>query len=274
MPKVSPDFFKYHHSFARLLMGLYLVYFFISLFEQGALINSLFSNSGAAESNLVWLLPAGGLILSLALFAGVFVKWSSLFVAVVFQLCFLSLPIPKEVQSSYITLALCIFALFSDNSHNHFFLKTQLKDTTYWQWGLFAAVYFGFTISGLSKLFYSPWLDGQAMSFFCTQSHIGNLTNTLACAALPKVATGYAVLFIEIFSLPLFLIKKTRALAWLLNTLLHIFIPIYLYVWPVSFGVLLIQILLFDPQWIKRFMRHDLTFLKQDMHSDRQNQNY
>lgn len=252
MSKIEDFFYHSKTSLVRMTLALYLAYFFISLILQKSLVENLVANT---NNHLHWFIVLGpivGTVLCLLFLLGVIVNYSAFGLFLCYQMGFILLPIPKEVQASYISIILLVFVLFHKKEDQKKILNSQLNNSSQWYLCLFLAVYFGFTISGLSKVFYEPWLNGKAVDYFCTTSNIGNFMGSFLCALLPKTFLGYLVLFIEISSFPLALFKKTRPLTWILNTILHISIPIFLYVWPVSFGVLLMQILLLDPQWIKQ----------------------
>lgn len=266
MSKITGAFEKYQFSVVRIFVSLYLAYFFIGMLEQRELIANLVGTSSGSLEALTLGVPALALILCILFLLGIFVSPVAVALFICYQTGFLFLPIPKEVQASYISLILLVFAFFGSA------LGKKGTTNSTWHSALFLAVYLGFSVSGLSKLFYEPWLNGEAIHYLFSTSQIGNMNGTLVGAFIPKTPMGYLVLFVEIMSLPLAIFKRTQPLAWVLNTALHLCIPIFLYVWPVSFGVLLMQMVLFDVRWFASF---DIRFfLKQGRRSARRSRNY
>jgi len=243
---------QYQFSVVRILSSLYLAYFFISVITQRELIVKLLGDGTGTLQSLALGIPFAALVLCAFYFLGFFVAPISFGLFLCYQMMFVALPVPKEVQASYISLILLLYALFAKNNKHSRLMGTTFGEVSSWHLALFLAVYFGFSVSGLSKLFYQPWLNGEAINYICTTGQIGNLVGSSLCALLPKTLLGFFVLFIEIVALPMAIFKRTRPFAWLLNSSLHIFAPIFLYIWPVSFGVLLMQLVLFDKSWLDR----------------------
>jgi hypothetical protein len=250
MSKIVRLINKYQYFWVRIFISLYLGYFFISMLEQHVLVENLLGSQQGVLKALTLGVPIIAIILCALFFLGIFVPLASLSLFLCYQFEFTFLPIPKEVQAAYISIILLLYTFFHKKTNGFSCLKSTLSDSSSWYLALFLAVYLGFSVSGLSKLFYEPWLNGKAISYFCTTSQIGILNNTLLCSMVPKSLMGFIVLFVEITSLPLALFRKTRPVTWFLNTCLHLCIPFFLYVWPVSVGVLLMQMILFDSRWI------------------------
>lgn len=222
--------------FVRLVLAIQLVYLFGFLLLRQNEVEILLYESPINLPTLT-LVAILGALAALSFALGFFVSISALTIFVCMHVSLFALPIIKEIQYPYFSILLVIFALAPK--------KTPLQ----WQRALFFAVYLGFTLSGISKLFYAGWFTGTAVKMLCLKSPLA--LSELLCAEPQWKYLAIFPLFVETASLPMALWPKTRLLTWTLNTLLHCAVLFIIPLWPVSFGVLSMQLFLFEPSWLK-----------------------
>lgn len=222
--------------FIRLVLAIQFLFLFgFLLLRQNAV--GVFLYDSAINLSTLTIAATLGALASFSFAIGFFVSISALTILVCMQVSLFALPIIKEIQYPFFSILLVIFAL------------APKKPALHWQRALFFSVYLGFTLSGISKLFYAGWFTGTAVKMLCLKSPLA--LSELFCAQPQWKYFAFFPLFVEVFSLPMALWPKTRLLTWSLNTLLHCLILFIIPLWPVSFGVLTMQLFLFEPSWLK-----------------------
>jgi len=112
----------------------------------------------------------------------------------------------------------------------------------------------GYTYSGLTKLNSPSWLDGSALQRV--------LENPLARPGWPRnvmlqIPSGmltigtYMALGLEILFAPLALVRTLRPWLWLVMLLMHIKLMLVIDFADLSFGMIILHFLTFDPAWIR-----------------------
>jgi len=251
-------FLKEQFALTRLFIGAYLLHFFFSLYAQ---IPFLWSGVVSFELSpqITAILVLAGLM-SAALFAtGVATPITAVVSLFCYQIILANFLVFREVQAAYLSIALVVFILFYRGPIFLSIRRCHIDCAEFWRPALLVAIYFGFSVSGASKLFYPPWLNGTVFGDLCS---IGTADPAL-CHYLPRGGGAYFILAVEISSFPLALFRPTRPITWSLNSLLHLGALGLLHLRPVALGVLILQFFLFDPTWFnhvsplrKRLSRH------------------
>lgn len=202
---------------------LYWVYFFASYYLSAETILNTSSVSSSYSVTALRLVALAGCLISLA---GLWRKISAYSGIIVYLLAVWSININYTLlQLHYSYLAICLL-------HYIIFKEDPLALSGKWgKWTIDSRYLMGFlfnltfTISGFSKCFYSPWLDGSAFRFLVSRPYQLSLSLDLKSLDLTVLAAlSYVVLLIEIMSLPLFLFRKTRLIGWIINVIFHLFI--------------------------------------------------
>ena len=146
-------------------------------------------------------------------------------------------PVSLAKRNSYVSFSLLIYALFA--------MKNGSMSTDFWRLPFLLAIYLGFTISGVSKLFYPGWWDGEVIYALLTSHIVGPGWSADFVRQLPTRGIAYLTIAIEGLSLPLALWARTRKTAWWLNTFLHLGVLIIWRIGPVALGTLTVQLLIY-----------------------------
>jgi len=153
-----------------------------------------------------------------------------------------------QLHYAFLNLTLIHIALYFKQNNQLEIKKFKIHS----KFLLLALFYLVFSISGLSKLFYSGWFDGSALKFSITRKFILQFFLNKNLEDMFYLVMGYITLFIEIFSFPLLLWKKTRLLIFLLNLCLHIFIMIFMpKIFNISIVLLLVHVYLYESEFMR-----------------------
>lgn len=113
----------------------------------------------------------------------------------------------------------------------------------------------GYSISGFDKLWNSPsWRNGQSISFILTTPLARDWFLNRWILSLPTWALSllsYGTVFTELLFGPLVLWSKTRFFAWLAMLGLQIGILFTVDFPDLTLGMLIAQLFVFDPSWLK-----------------------
>jgi predicted DCC family thiol-disulfide oxidoreductase YuxK len=117
-------------------------------------------------------------------------------------------------------------------------------------WLLFAG---GYTYSGCVKLGSPSWVDGSALRHVLANplARPGPVRDLLLALPPPwlRLAT-WAALACELLPLPLSFSRRTRAWAWLATAGLQLGILAMVNFADLTFGMLMVHLFLFDPEWL------------------------
>lgn len=220
----------------RFLIGAQSAYLFACWLVQLPQAHSYFVDFLPWPESLIWSICSAGFA-SAGLFAfGVRTRISALALFVCLQTLLLLYPWPKEIHT-YVSFSLLIYALFA--------MKNGSMSTDFWRLPFLLAIYLGFTISGVSKLFYPGWWDGEVIYALLTSHIVGPGWSADFVRQLPTRGIAYLTIAIEGLSLPLALWARTRKTAWWLNTFLHLGVLIIWRIGPVALGTLTVQLLIY-----------------------------
>lgn len=234
----------------RILSALALLYFFISL-EFGAYTVAVFDQE--IWTPLLRLMGGVGIFGALLFLLGIFSRFGAVLGLICLNVTLLVIPPIAELHYPYLSLILCVYAIFSTQpwtSWKSLGLQDDLREQKIWYLPLFYSVFLGFTLLGINKFFLPVWWTGDVVRLLCPSGPIGIHAAQL-CDWLPRKALSYYVLFAEAASLPLALHPRTRPLAWALNVFLHIGIWQFMYARRISYVTLVLLLFLFDQRWLK-----------------------
>lgn len=227
-------------------LALYLLHYYLSFYGNWPFFGEVAAYLAVPLAPAV-LVGVAGALSGIWLLSGFGTRWAAVAALVVFLANFQLFSMMREVQCASISISLVVLALFY---RGRGFREGALEEAAFWRPLLTLAAYLGFSLAGASKLFYlGAWLNGSALALLCERGWVGAWGG---CALLPTVVLGYFTVGAELLSLPLALWKKTRPLAWALNTLVHLGALFVAGMPPVSLGMLLLQLLLLDPSWLGR----------------------
>jgi hypothetical protein len=220
----------------RFLVGAQMAFFFGSWLEHLSQTHAIFFQLRPYPYLGLSLICVLGFLFS-GLFAfGRFTKMSAVALILSSQIIFLIYFWFKETQ--WFLIGILVIHLLYGSKEGRF-------STLFWRTPFFLAVYLGFTISGLSKLFYPGWWNGEVIFAVLTNHPVGPGWPVEFVELLPLRFIAYFTLAAETLSFPLALWPRTRRFAWWLNTLLHFGILSWWRIGPVALSTLTVQILLY-----------------------------
>ena len=251
MPHLNTFLERWQFALGRVLVGLCLLFLFLNFFLKRKEL-TLLAEAFPYQSNTVLpIAPLLGIIFAVLLICGFWTSLSACANLICLQVLIFYFPILREIQLTYYTAILVLFALFCAEPTGFHPLTATLNRTSLWRFPLMICVYLGLTVSGLSKLFYSGWLNGGALDWLCLNSKMRLMTNQ--CGYFFFRPAEIFVLWAEASAFPLILIKKMRPLAWLQFSILSLGLLLLMPFTEVSIGILVLQIFLFDSSWIPKF---------------------
>lgn len=234
----------------RLLLGAWVLAFFaeaLVFLDRFAYLAKLFSG---VDAILFAVFMCVGFVASLAFLIGVQVRLSALTALIAMQFLIQAIPRFRIVPLPYISILLLVMTLFYQSS-GLLGSRARLTDRKIWYLPLLLGIYAGFSVSGLSKLFFEPWKTGAMIGGQCELSMISSVMGPTFCNQLPREAMAYGIAWIEILSFPLALFPQTRPMIWLVSTILHLGTVFFVPQFPTRNGVFITQLFLFDPEWIR-----------------------
>jgi predicted DCC family thiol-disulfide oxidoreductase YuxK len=113
----------------------------------------------------------------------------------------------------------------------------------------------GYTYSGYTKLISPSWRDGSGMArVLANPLARPSFVRDLALATpevLLKLAT-WGALALELLYLPLALSRRARPWIWTAMLLMHLGLMVLIDFADLSFGMVILHLFTFDPQWVRR----------------------
>ena len=115
----------------------------------------------------------------------------------------------------------------------------------------------GYSYSGITKLGSASWLDGTALSYVLNSplARPTFLRDLLVASPLVMTVMTYATLGLEVLAAPVAIFKRARPWVWLALTGLQIGILVTIDFADLTWGMLMIHLLTFDPAWLRGFGR-------------------
>jgi predicted DCC family thiol-disulfide oxidoreductase YuxK len=120
-------------------------------------------------------------------------------------------------------------------------------------WGAWFLMAGGYTFSGIVKLWSPSWVDGTAFRHLLENplARPGFFRDAfLAAPAWAIALMTWGVLAAEIFFLPLCLWRRGRAIAWTAMLVMHAGIVLMVDFADLSFGMVMLHLFTFDPDWL------------------------
>jgi hypothetical protein len=220
----------------RFVIGAWMAHFFGSWIEHLPQTHAIFFEIRPVPLLILQFTCWLGFLVAAGYAFGVQTRALALVLLLLFNCIYLQYFWFKELPWSFIGILL-IQILYGD--------KNARFSTVYWRTPFLLAIYAGFTISGLSKLFYPGWYNGDVMLDVLTVHPVGPGWPREFVDLLPYRFIGYFTLATEILSLPLVLWKRTRLTGWWINTILHFGILCWWRIGPVALCTLTAQLLLY-----------------------------
>src|SRR6266404_612717 len=270
------------YSIFRILLGLYVLQHFLTLFPWGA---EVFSNRGvlpvAAASPLIRLFPnvlaiwdqpgfltillTLGALLSALLTVGFWDRPAALVLWYLWACLLGRNPLISNPALPFIGWLLLLHAVLPKAPYGSWAARSRDDPRGNWYmpqsafalaWILIAA---GYLYSGYTKLMSPSWVDGSAF--------IAVLENPLArptvlrglLLAMPpaslRIAT-WTALGLELTFAPLALLRRARPWIWFAMVGLHAGLLLLVSFADLTAGMLLVHLFTFDPAWLRRRMAH------------------
>ncbi len=109
-----------------------------------------------------------------------------------------------------------------------------------------------FTYSGITKALNSFWIEGRAIEVFASNPRLNwNFDFVKNMNPWISAALTYATLIVEVLFLPLYLLRRTRRLAWFSLVGLFLGILLVMRIYLVAIGILTLLIILYEPRSTK-----------------------
>jgi hypothetical protein len=241
---------KYQFVIVRALTGLLFANFFFSVWSNHTLLAE--TSSPSAVSFLTWA-AAIGTVAGLAFSIGLATRIAA-FLSLILSLGFVSAFLWfASIELIHLQFIILLYILFGRQETWFSPFRFMLSERKIWYLPLFLVFYFGFSISGISKSLYEGWSNGYVVHFLCeAHSPLAEIAGTGACAYLPARISGIVILLCEILSFPLAIFKSTRFFAWILFTGVNLGAYAMIRLAPVTTGMMIVQLFLFDPAWLRQ----------------------
>ncbi len=251
-------------AISRQMVGVYMFYFFLTLFIDRDLV---FFSSSAPSIRSEWIMSTlySGIFVFVFLFLGALaslvfssLRWSRTSAFVIWVSFFILASqnrLIKEVQFDFIGLILLLFVFSPSSSTSNGLNKENL---IYYfsrvRVFLFFLLALTLLVSGLSKWGFNIWRDGKALDFLVDSCFLRpQLSGSiLYLPSWIKAAAGYAVVALEISVFFLFLFKRTQALSWLVCLMLQVGILIFLQLSQITVFYIIMLFFLFDVRWLEK----------------------
>lgn len=228
-----------YSSFVRMAFGVWLLVFFLQSALAVKRLEFLAEQFGFLPPAVIQVMTMAGFLAALSFATGKAVRISSVVLLLSLHALLFAIPRFRTVVFPHISIVLVIFALY--------YQAGILSERKVWYLPLFLGIYAGFSVSGISKLFFGLWNNGEMVRGQCDLS----LAATLGiCENLPSARLALIVAVIEVASFPLVLLSRTRPLIWAVSTLLHFLIIFFVPQFSTRTGFFLVQLFLFDPAWM------------------------
>ena len=165
----------------------------------------------------------------------------------------------------YVGLLLIICAIIPSGEG---LTATRRKTDPDWQmpamlyWGAWILLSAGYTYSGYWKLLSPSWQDGTAMHHVITNPlardwWFNDLLLQLPAWSLQGLA--WFMLAGELLALPMLFWRKTRLVSWCWMVAMHVGILFVIDFADLTFGMLMIHLFTFDPDWLKSWKRRSVA---------------
>lgn len=252
---------KHYYSYVRIIFGLFLFQHFVMLIPYGA---EVFSNIGVipngADSPLLFAFPNILALFDSPMFVTFFLsigagasllftigRWdrtAAFLLWYIFACLFGRNPLIANPALPYLGWMLLA----------HIFIPKNSKEVPL---GIFTCAWIllavGYSYSGITKLWSPSWVDGTALIHVleCPLARPGFLRDFVLSLPLPLLHyLTWGALAGELFFAPLALFKRTRPWIWSIMLVMHIGLIILIDFVEISFGMILIHLFTFDPEWI------------------------
>lgn len=267
--RYDPRFF----ATIRILLGLYIAYYFVRLLPYAADIYATGGIMPPPSSNELMAFapflaaPLSALtvqiilcmlaLVALAFAAGVVRVPAALILWLGMTALFIRNPLTEDPSMAFTNLLLLLTAIVPTGEG--WAIGKWRADAA---WYMPRMVYLGawvvleitYTASGIDRLLAPSWQDGAALHHLFTLATVFHSPLTLFVQSLPAwvlAVLTYAVSAAFFLAVPLCLFGKTRPYAWLMYMLMFIFVGLIINLTQVILGVLLFQLFLFDIEWIR-----------------------
>lgn len=263
----------YQFATFRILFGIYLLLHFIGLLPFG---QELFSNTGVLPDaslnpiygifpNILAILDSPGAVtgllvmstlLSVLYTCGILRRTSALLLWYCWACLFNRNTLISNPSIPYVGLVLLFSALLPPGEPLR--LHRAGPDARFfWPAGIYWSAWFllaaGYTYSGIVKLSSPSWVDGTALVHLVNNplARPGIFRDLfLLLPAWIHHAMTWSVLALEVLFLPLSVHRWTRAGVWCGMLAMHLGILLMVNFADLSFGMVLIHLFTFDPDWL------------------------
>src|SRR6266404_5959323 len=270
------------YSIFRILLGLYVLQHFLTLFPWGA---EVFSNRGvlpvAAASPLIRLFPnvlaiwdqpgfltillTLGALLSALLTVGFWDRPAALVLWYLWACLLGRNPLISNPALPFIGWLLLLHAVLPKAPYGSWAARSRDDPRGNWYmpqsafalaWILIAA---GYLYSGYTKLMSPSWVDGSAFTRvlenpLARPTALRGLLLAMPPASL-RIAT-WTALGLELTFAPLALLRRARPWIWFAMVGLHAGLLLLVSFADLTAGMLLVHLFTFDPAWLRRRMAH------------------
>lgn len=280
------------YSLYRYLLGGYLFFYFTHLIPWG---KELFSDRGAlaqasARHQAAWfpnLLALGvspaavtcflltGALLGLLLMLGLRDRWASLGLWYLWACMLDRNPLTANPHLAFIGWILLAHACLPEAPYGSWDARRREDGNASWEFppAIYGAAWlvfsWSYTYSGYLKLFTPSWREGTALSWVLQNPLCRDPSLARALLSWPApfwAALTFGVLGLEFLYGPLAFFKRLRPWLWVSMFLMHLSILLLLDLTELTLGMILAQLLLFDPAWIKPKEVAGIPFLFYDGH--------
>ncbi len=253
-------------SIFRVLLGGFLIVHFAHLLPYA---NEVFSNQGAlsqaSHSPLLSLFPnilawfdspfmltsllLTGIMAGCGILIGKLDKLAA-FSAFYILACLLCRnPLISNPSLPYLGWMLILYLFIPQNKHNGTWHLPQHLYFAAW-----AVLALSYSYSGYTKLLSPSWVSGDTIQFVLENPLARDTWFRewlLSLAPIFLKSLTWIILWVELLFVPLVLIKRLRPLAWFIMLIVQLGFLICLNFADLTFPMLLIHLITFDPHWIK-----------------------
>jgi predicted DCC family thiol-disulfide oxidoreductase YuxK len=258
-----------HYRFFRVLLGIYLLVHFAHLLPWAA---ELFSSDGmladATSSPLLnafpnlfslidapWLvevLVASGALAALALAMGRYDRLAALWLFYLLACLFGRNPLIANPSLPYVGWMLLLHVCVPKPRRGSVAADWRLPGALYLAaWVVLAA---GYSYSGYTKLLSPAWVSGETVRIVLenplARDHVWREW-LLSTSPLLLQGVTWTVLYVELLFAPLAFWRRARPLLWLTMLLVQFGFLVLLNFADLTFPMLLIHLLTFDPAWVR-----------------------
>ncbi|MFT7507764.1 MAG: putative DCC family thiol-disulfide oxidoreductase YuxK [Acidimicrobiales bacterium] len=288
MYKLEKKYSPHQFSIFRILFGVYLFTYFVSLIPYGS---ELFSSEGMVDHvSLNWtnaLLPEVFTyatnpifvtsllsilaILSLCVSFGYWRRISAALLWVGWAALYNMNNLTGDPSLAFVgllLLALAIIPVYEPLALSN--LTTASKEHKKWFvpailfWGMWFIFGASFTISGLEKFASPAWFGGSAIILLYEGPMVFHYVLTDFLRTLPEQIhklTTWLVLYSQMLALPAIFFRITRLIFWLITTAFFVFGHLVLDLTYVLIALVLFYFFMFDSTWFKGRQKTNMLFI-------------